>query len=406
MYIFLYSTSLQGFVIIAIAVWVNGFEEIRAKQMEIRHSTRASTPSQSGASVNQQIFSSGVLPPPQFLQQQAAAMPSTNILTCRLCQEIFLEPVVFPCGHTFCLACSEKWRKRQRVCPQAGCDKSLGEAVPNLLVKEAAISHHARKIVESNQQQAQLLLTTQLATALQQQLFVSATGIVNQPPPMSPCEANGLYDDDVELRDQQWIGAREVGGRKSRRNFQARRNRDSERGLVSLELTCTGGHHKNMPPIVESPTDESPTHESPPLRQKETTLDQQVRQEQKATQPHPPPTRYNPNGAFVRGTRGRRTEIHQMPNQRVCSNRRSLTAMFFKRPKEMVPEKSTDDFALGKRRNQHEWGDVWMGDKQQHESQESPDLASHPMYKLMQAKKDKSFWSKTKLIFSSNKAKK
>ncbi|CAJ0949026.1 unnamed protein product, partial [Mesorhabditis belari] len=357
-----------------------------------------STPSQSGASVNQQIFSSGILLPSQFLQQQAAAMPSTNILTCRLCQEIFLEPVVFPCGHTFCLACSEEWRKRQRVCPQAGCDKSLGEAVPNLLVKEAAISHHARKIMESNQQQAQLLLTTQLAAALQQQLFVSATGIVNQPPPMSPCEANGLYDDDVELRDQQgeqWVGAREVGGRKSRRNLEARRNRDSERSSVSLEQTCTGGPYENMPLIKESP------HKLPPPRQKQTTFDQQVPQEQEATQPHPSTTRYIPNGAFVRGTRGRRTEIHQMPNQRVCSNRRSLKTMFFKRPKEMIPGTSTDNFALGKRMN-HEGDDVWRGDEQQHESQETPDLAAHPLNKLMQVKKDKSL---LKRLFSSNKAK-
>ncbi|CAJ0949068.1 unnamed protein product, partial [Mesorhabditis belari] len=217
-------------------------------------------------------------------------MPSTNILTCRLCQEIFLEPVVFPCGHTFCLACSEEWRKRQRVCPQAGCDKSLGEAVPNLLVKEP-------------------------------------------------------------------------------------RN------------------------------EESPAHESPPLRRKKVTFDQPLHQRQEATQPHPSKMRYIFNGAFVRGTRGRRTEIHQMPSLPVCSNRRSLKEIFCRRPKEMISGKSTDDFALGKGMN-HEWDDVWMGDEQQHESEESPDLASHPMYKLMQAKKDKSFWSKTKLIFSSNKAKK
>ncbi|KAI8512721.1 hypothetical protein Bbelb_093600 [Branchiostoma belcheri] len=53
----------------------------------------------------------------------AASLPleefDEKFLTCAVCEEIYTDPRVLPCLHTFCANCLEKWRKRKRkvTCP-------------------------------------------------------------------------------------------------------------------------------------------------------------------------------------------------------------------------------------------------------------------------------------------------
>ncbi|XP_026818939.1 E3 ubiquitin-protein ligase RNF8-like [Rhopalosiphum maidis] len=40
-----------------------------------------------------------------------------NNLKCSICYEIFIEPTVLNCAHTFCLECIESWTRRANHCP-------------------------------------------------------------------------------------------------------------------------------------------------------------------------------------------------------------------------------------------------------------------------------------------------
>uniref|UniRef100_A0A8D3CUS1 RING-type domain-containing protein n=1 Tax=Scophthalmus maximus TaxID=52904 RepID=A0A8D3CUS1_SCOMX len=43
-------------------------------------------------------------------------------LTCSICLTIFSDPVILPCGHSFCRECISLSLKSQRQCPQCRAD--------------------------------------------------------------------------------------------------------------------------------------------------------------------------------------------------------------------------------------------------------------------------------------------
>ena len=49
-----------------------------------------------------------------------------NALTCTFCYDAFSEPVVIPCGHSFCKKCIETWRRiNNSRCPMRCGDDYL-----------------------------------------------------------------------------------------------------------------------------------------------------------------------------------------------------------------------------------------------------------------------------------------
>ncbi len=42
---------------------------------------------------------------------------------CGVCRELFVAPVVFPCGHTFCSLCARRYMLHHSICPDAHCKK-------------------------------------------------------------------------------------------------------------------------------------------------------------------------------------------------------------------------------------------------------------------------------------------
>ena len=56
----------------------------------------------------------------------------TKHYSCTICQEIFINPSVTNCGHTFCYQCIKKWRRQKRKqakCPL--CRERIRKISPN-----------------------------------------------------------------------------------------------------------------------------------------------------------------------------------------------------------------------------------------------------------------------------------
>ena len=49
-------------------------------------------------------------------------------LSCVICHDLLLEPVVAACGHDFCRICYGSWTAKQRSCPM--CRQRLPREVP------------------------------------------------------------------------------------------------------------------------------------------------------------------------------------------------------------------------------------------------------------------------------------
>ncbi|KAJ8355287.1 hypothetical protein AAFF_G00074890 [Aldrovandia affinis] len=60
-------------------------------------------------------------------------------LSCPVCTEIFTDPVVLKCSHSFCKACLQKYweQKGSRECPVCRRKSSMGHPLPNLSLRNA-----------------------------------------------------------------------------------------------------------------------------------------------------------------------------------------------------------------------------------------------------------------------------
>jgi len=68
----------------------------------------------------------------------AAALKDLSLeLACSYCFYLLLEPVVLPCGHTYCAECISDWRAERNVCPC--CSKPISAEPCRVLVLENAI---------------------------------------------------------------------------------------------------------------------------------------------------------------------------------------------------------------------------------------------------------------------------
>lgn len=58
-------------------------------------------------------------------------------LSCPVCRDIFMDPVLLACSHSFCRACLRKWwtQKRARECPVCKSDSGRKEPTSNLVLK-------------------------------------------------------------------------------------------------------------------------------------------------------------------------------------------------------------------------------------------------------------------------------
>ena len=43
----------------------------------------------------------------------ATAKQLDNVMECSICTEVFTDPRVLPCGHTYCLKCIKAWGDQQ-----------------------------------------------------------------------------------------------------------------------------------------------------------------------------------------------------------------------------------------------------------------------------------------------------
>ncbi|KAJ8367150.1 hypothetical protein AAFF_G00330480 [Aldrovandia affinis] len=63
--------------------------------------------------------------------------PLEEELSCPVCTEIFTDPVVLECSHSFCKACLQKWwrEKGSRECPVCRKISSMGDPLPSLSLR-------------------------------------------------------------------------------------------------------------------------------------------------------------------------------------------------------------------------------------------------------------------------------
>ncbi|KAI1727407.1 zinc finger, c3HC4 type (RING finger) domain-containing protein [Ditylenchus destructor] len=60
-------------------------------------------------------------------------------MTCFLCKDIYIEPMILSCGHSFCLRCVEKWLRKCTNCPQ--CRMPSLEPIHNITLTEKIQEH-------------------------------------------------------------------------------------------------------------------------------------------------------------------------------------------------------------------------------------------------------------------------
>ncbi|XP_054616665.1 zinc finger protein RFP isoform X2 [Dunckerocampus dactyliophorus] len=71
-------------------------------------------------------------------------------LTCPICHEIFEDPVVLSCSHSFCRRCQERcWDARLRECPVCRKKASKSSHFPNLALRNICEAVQARRDMEA-----------------------------------------------------------------------------------------------------------------------------------------------------------------------------------------------------------------------------------------------------------------
>ena len=59
--------------------------------------------------------------------------PPPPDLVCSVCTDVFTEPIVLACGHSFCRSCAAKWfTNPSRLCPAARCPASANSKPASL----------------------------------------------------------------------------------------------------------------------------------------------------------------------------------------------------------------------------------------------------------------------------------
>uniref|UniRef100_A0A669CRY8 Tripartite motif-containing protein 35-like n=1 Tax=Oreochromis niloticus TaxID=8128 RepID=A0A669CRY8_ORENI len=68
---------------------------------------------------------------------------SNNDLSCPICRDIFRDPVVLSCSHSFCKACLRNWWNEKRIqeCPVCKRTSSRSDPTCNLVLKKLCDSH-------------------------------------------------------------------------------------------------------------------------------------------------------------------------------------------------------------------------------------------------------------------------
>jgi len=88
-------------------------------------------------SLNQDFFiaynTSGAKPKYQKLPINKPSSKVDKMLKCPLCNNIFIEPVTDPCGHTFCSECIIEVREIVNCCPVTSNQYETKDVLPNLL---------------------------------------------------------------------------------------------------------------------------------------------------------------------------------------------------------------------------------------------------------------------------------
>ncbi|KAJ8355249.1 hypothetical protein AAFF_G00079820 [Aldrovandia affinis] len=90
-------------------------------------------------------------------------------LSCPVCTEIFRDPVVLKCSHSFCKACLQKWwrEKGSRECPVCRRNSSMEEPLHNLSLKntcEAFIKERSQRATAGSEELCNLHRQTQDCT--------------------------------------------------------------------------------------------------------------------------------------------------------------------------------------------------------------------------------------------------
>jgi len=84
-----------------------------------------------------------VLPPIQLTQLMKEKVPSfkslVTALTCNICYDPFVNPVLTSCSHSFCSVCIRKYLVYKQQCPQCGSLTSDGQLRANKALGESAV---------------------------------------------------------------------------------------------------------------------------------------------------------------------------------------------------------------------------------------------------------------------------
>lgn len=67
-------------------------------------------------------------------------LPLQDDLTCPVCRDIFRDPLLLPCTHSFCRVCLEKSWERNKLCPVCRSDCTAEQPIPNRNLSSASES--------------------------------------------------------------------------------------------------------------------------------------------------------------------------------------------------------------------------------------------------------------------------
>ncbi|PAA90311.1 hypothetical protein BOX15_Mlig032067g1 [Macrostomum lignano] len=79
-------------------------------------------------------------------------MADEEDLSCIICSNVYTDPRVLPCGHSFCSACIAQWRQNQPVCPN--CRGPIGSGNPP---RNTILANIVERFLQQQQHAASLL---------------------------------------------------------------------------------------------------------------------------------------------------------------------------------------------------------------------------------------------------------